>query len=184
MTSPHDHGGTGELAISPRVWIGIVAAFAVLIVIVMAINIFGGNKEESTPTDTDTPSTNAPNVGDGPVRTEAKPSFRMEEIEGCTTPAQDDVDTLVGTLKDGGTVELSTAWKGNVDGENRSAIALMVRSEQGTINQPHLVWMDIDGKWKAVTRGTVEESDAEDDLSYAADSAVGAAIQCLTAGSR
>ena len=184
MTSPHDNEKPEGNSVSPRVLIGIVIGFAVLITAAMIINLIAGKNNEPTPADTATPSGNAPNVGDAPIRTGAKPSWQMEENEGCATPSQKDVDELVATLDNGSTVELSASWKGEVNDEDRTAIALMVRSEQGTIDQPHLVWLDIDGEWTAVTRGTVEESDAEDDLSYAADSAVGAAIQCLTAGSR
>lgn len=184
MDSPSGTGKPEETSVAPRVVIGIVVGFVVLFAVAMIINLIGRTGEEPTTSNIATPSGNAPNVGDAPIRTEAKPSWHMEGNDGCSAAPQKDIDALVDTLDDGGTVELSAAWKGKVNGQERTAIALMVRSEQGTIDQPHLVWLDIDGQWTAVTRGTVEESSTKEDLSFAGDSAVGAAIQCLTAGSR
>lgn len=80
-------------------------------------------------------------------------------------------------------MELFATWTGEDDGSEHSAVALMVRSEAGTIDQPHLVWLRDDDDWVAITPDTAEESSSKDNLALTCSNITAQAVHCLTAGS-
>lgn len=174
MTNQHDDPDTTSLSPTTfRVLVG--GTIAVLIFVVASVIIGGGDepqREDSTP----------------PVakpRTAAKPTDRLEAIDGCGKPDDKDVDALLNSLGDDpGSVELSATWTGGENGDKRTVIALMVRSAQGTIDQPHLIWLKDGDRYTAITKDTAEASSTDSDLTLAASEFVAAGINCLTAGSR
>ncbi|AJI78546.1 hypothetical protein CSING_05035 [Corynebacterium singulare] len=78
---------------------------------------------------------------------------------------------------------MSATWTGEDDGSERSAVALMVHLEAGTLDQPHLVWLRVDDGWVAINPGTVEESGGKDNLALTCSNITAQAVHCLTAGS-
>lgn len=78
----------------------------------------------------------------------------------------------------------SPAWSGEEDGEKRDAVALMVRSGEGTIDEPHFIWMKDGDSFKSVTKGTADASSMDSDLSQATSAMVANSINCLTADFR
>lgn len=137
------------------------------------------NDDEDTPTQNTTTATQ-------PVETltAAKPTTTLQKPDECTTPTQQHINDLLDTLKQpGGTAELSASW---IDSDTHTeATALMVRSAAGTIDQPHLVWVNVNDEWQAATAGTQQATNSPPaDSETRAGSAVSGAITCLTAGSR
>lgn len=102
--------------------------------------------------------------GESPRRT-AAPRLSSPPIpEGCQPMDGAVFDELSATLEEGSTVELSAMWEGKsrYSDEQMQMAAMMVRSPQGTINAPHLVWFNDDGTWVSVTAETVRDSSAPD----------------------
>ena len=66
----------------------------------------------------------------------------------------------------------------------RDAVALMVRSGEGTIDEPHFIWMKDGDSFKSVTKGTADASSMDSDLSQATSAMVANSINCLTADFR
>lgn len=57
----------------------------------------------------------------------------------------------------------------------------MVRSGEGTIDEPHFIWMKDGDSFKSVTKGTADASSMDSDLSQATSAMVANSINCLTA---
>ena len=194
MTHPNPESpGWMNETISPRTAKTLIigALVAAVIIFLSVSGILGGDDPQEeraesateAPQETPQPSAPAPPSRERPTLSAAKPSTSLASADGCADPDDDLVDELVDTLGQSGvTVELSATWADNGDVD---AAALMVRSSEGTIDQPHLVWVNADGEWQSASRDTMEASDApEADVEDVTGRAANAVVQCRTAGSR
>lgn len=191
MSTPHEQeeqaSNNGVPSFNPRTWgIIILASLAVFFALLAINSIFGD--EDNGPggsRNASQRSQDGSNIGDGTQRTAAKPTASMDKVDGCTDPNDKDVDKLLDSLDDDGAeAVLSTAWSGEEDGEKRDAVALMVRSGEGTIDEPHFIWMRDGDSFKSVTKGTADVSSMDSDLSQATSAMVANSINCLTADFR
>lgn len=157
----------------------LIAVMAVAALAPIIIAVVGGDNEDTSDAASTEPTTNAGDTTPIDTFEQAKPSSSLPAPPECVSADSQVVDTLLDTLEaDGGTVELSAMF-----GED--AAALMVRSAEGTIDYPHLVWVKVDDTWQAATRSTQEASTSPAaSAEIMAGSEVSGAIACLTAGSR
>lgn len=121
--------------------------------------------------------------GETTARTAAPRTSSPPVPDGCLPMPADVFDELSDTLEDGSTVELSVMWEGTsrYSDERMEMAAMMVRSPEGTINAPQLVWFNDDGTWVSVTAETVRDSSAPDgtDRVDRHDNPVSQVIGCL-----
>lgn len=138
----------------------VVSVALVLAVLGLAVyRTFGGGNEDAT-----AGGASGETQGESPRRTAAPRVSSPPIPEGCQPMDGDVFDELSATLEEGSTVELSAMWEGKsrYSDEQMQMAAMMVRSPQGTINAPHLVWFNDDGTWVSVTAETVRDSSAPD----------------------
>lgn len=182
MTSSDDRPTT----LPPRVVVTALATTVVVVLALLALFMFGGgDTPDQQPAEEPTDITvGSPGASTG--RTEAKPSASLEPVPGCGQLSESDIDELLASLHDqDATVELSAGWEGDTPVGHQEMASLMVRSGAGTIDNPHLVWIKLDGEWQAATPATAAAStsvDASEDT--ALTPGVAQVSTCLTAGSR
>lgn len=157
----------------------LIAVMAVAALAPIIIAIAGGDNQDTPGDAVAEPTASAGDTTPIDTFDQAKPSTSLQAPPECMPADGQVVDTLLGTLEaDGGDVELSAMF-----GED--ATALMVRSAEGTIDYPHLVWVKVGDTWQAATRSTQEASTSPAaSAEIMAGSEVSGAIACLTAGSR
>lgn len=183
MTNPNEK----PTPLPPKVVLTVLVTTVVTVVVLLVLFIVGG--DDDTPANQQAEQSTDITVGGtapSPSRTEAKPSTSLESVPGCGELSEADVDELLASLHDqDATVELSAGWEGDTPAGQQDMAALMVRSGEGTIDNPHLVWVNVDGDWQAATPATAAAStsvDASEDT--ALTPGVAQVSTCLTAGSR
>lgn len=173
--------------LSPQlVMTSLVTAVVVVVALLVLFIVSGGDDNPDEP-QTEQPTDITVGGADSSTwRTEAKPSASLEPVPGCGQLSEDIIDELLASLHDeDATVELSAGWEGDTPVGHQEMASLMVRSGEGTIDTPHLVWINVDGEWQAATPATATAStsvDASEDT--ALTPGVSQVATCLTAGSR
>lgn len=172
---------------SQRLAMLIVGGFTLIVAVAVAVGIYNmvadrNEAPQASPAPTVPAEDGAgANVGDEAApRTAAKPTNDAWKPAGCATATKDEIGELLATLKArNSTVELSSAWDGP---DNKHAVALMVRSAEGTIDQPHLVWFKDGDDWVAASPDTAKASTTKSDINLYDQSA--GPVDCLLADSR
>lgn len=181
-----NHSDDKPTHLPPKVVLTALAATIAVVLALLVLFIFNGSDDTPDSSQAESPADITAGQAPSTWRTEAKPTVSLESVEGCGELGEADLAELLASLHDrDATVELSAGWEGDTPVGYQKMASLMVRSGEGTIDTPHLVWANVDGEWRAATPATAAAStsvDASEDT--ALTPGVAQVATCLTAGSR